>query len=341
MDDVYPRRNLNDAAEHWGRTLETRADRAGKRTDSLAQLITGDDRSAVSQLSELQRQAEALRSDLLATPISLQRSGFASNFGIGSTWTTVASANFTVPAGKSTANVIARATANVDWVAANGGGGGGERFNWPFSLGTVSQEYGPNGAYDDGMHKGIDFAVSGGTPIVAPGSGTVTTKTYDSERGNYIIIDHGGGLSTWYYHLQAPSPLSVGWTVTKGDTVVGYVGTTGFSTGNHLHWETRVNGNHMNPRDFMAQYANGGPSTSVPFDFLGRILISGWNLRDFRGSREPVSGDVRIFGASGRTFTVSPQSTVSVQFQLISTNGLNNPPYEDTYASVIAFGVFA
>lgn len=339
MPDIFPRRNLGDG-EHWGRTLETRADRVGRLTDSLGQLITGDDRSGVAQLSELERQAQALRRDLLATPISLQRSGFASGFGVPASWTTVASAVFPVPEGKTNANVIARATANVDWVAAPGGGGG-ERFNWPFSLGNVTKEYGPDSMYQDGMHKGIDFGISGGTPIIAPGTGTVSTKSYDGERGNYIIIDHGDGFSTWYYHLQSPSPLSVGSAVTKGSTVVGYVGTTGLSTGNHLHWETRVNGNHMNPRDFMAQYANSGASASIPFDFLGRILISGWSLRDFRGSREPVSGDVRIFGASGRTFGVSGQTTVSAQFQLLSTNGLDNPAFGDTYASVIAFGVFS
>lgn len=337
MAESLPRRNLGEG-EHWGRTLESRTTRAERGAEAVSQFLGGEGRSMSAQLSELQRQGESLRSDLLATPITRSGSGFASNFAIPGVWTTAASVSFTVPEGKTNAEVIAKASANVDWVAFQGGGG--ERFNWPFSLSNVTKEYGPDPMYQDGMHKGIDFGIAGGTPIVAPGSGTVSTKSYDGERGNYIIIDHGDGLTTWYYHLQAPSPLSVGSQVTKGSTVVGYVGTTGLSTGNHLHWETRVDGNHMNPRNFMDQYANSGGS-SIPYDFVGRIVISGTSLRDFRGSREPVSGDVRIFAAMGRSFSVTPGSTVTTTFQLISLTGYENPAYENTYGSLFAFGVFS
>lgn len=336
--DVFPRRNLGEG-EHWGRTLETRTDRMGTRAETLAELLGGNSRNAAAQLTELQRQAEALRGELLSVPIALQGSGFGSNFAVPATWVTPAAVHFTVPAGKTRARIIARGSTNIDWVAAPGPGGS-ERFHWPFSLGTVTQEYGPNSAYFDGMHKGMDFGIAGGTSIIAPGSGTVTLKTYDGERGNYVIIDHGDGLTTRYYHLQSPSPLSVGDSVTKGVTNIGPVGNTGFSDGNHLHWETRVDGNHMNPRNFMDLYANSGGGAAIPFDFLARIVIGGTSLREFRGSREPIRGDTRIYAASGRTFNVTPGSTVSVFFQLRSTNGLTNPAYGDTFGALMAFGVF-
>lgn len=336
MDDALPRRNLGDG-EHWGRTLETRHERVRTRVQSTSQILGGETRSLSAQMSELQRQADALRSELLSTPVALQGSGFGSNFAIPAAWVTPASATFIVPPGKTQANIIARGVANVDWVAAQGGSG--ERFHWPFSLGSVSQEYGPNSAYSDGMHKGIDFSQAGGTPIIAPGSGTVTTKTYDGERGNYIIIDHGDGLTTWYYHLNSPSPLNVGSSVIKGSTVVGYVGTTGFSTGNHLHWETRVNGNHMNPRDFMAQYANSAP-TSVPFDFDCRLVLGGQIVRYFRSSRDPVTGDSRFYIAGGLTFPVVQTSTITAQIHMASKIGVDNPAFPDTFASLTAFGVF-
>lgn len=148
---------------------------------------------------------------------------------------------------------------NLAYVSgATGGPIGSGDFRWPFPLTSVTREYGPGyEEYEDGVHKGIDFGIAGGTPIPAPADGTVIAKAYEEERGNYLIISHGthGGyeLTTRYYHLQTPSSLGVGDTVTKGQTV-GLVGTTGLSTGNHLHYETRRNGEHMNPRSFMDIY---------------------------------------------------------------------------------------
>lgn len=335
--DALPERNLGPG-EHWGRTLETRQEKVRSRAKGLDQMLGGTNRNTASLLGDIQRRARDLQADLLQLPVTRQGSVYVSNFAVPAAWTVVANIPIQVPAEKGMCDMIARGSVSVDWVAV-GGGGGGERFNWPFPLSSVSQEYGPNEAYFDGMHKGIDFQQGGGTPIIAPGSGTVTTKAYDSERGNYIIIDHGDGLTTWYYHLQSPSPLSVGSTVTKGSTVVGYVGTTGFSTGNHLHWETRVNGNHMNPRDFMAQYANSAP-TSVPFDFDCRLVLGGQIVRYFRSSRDPVTGDSRFYIAGGLTFPVVQTSTITAQIHMASKIGVDNPAFPDTFASLTAFGVF-
>lgn len=336
--EPLPRRNLGDG-EHWGRILESRFERVRSRSEALSQSLGGTNRNSSATLGELQRRAAKLAEGLGNVPVARQASVYNSNFTVPQAWTIRADAMLVVPPRKTRLDLTARGSVNIDWVAASGGGGG-ERFHWPFSLSSVSQEYGPNSAYSDGMHKGIDFSQGGGTPIVAPGSGTVATKSYDSERGNYIIIDHGDGLRTWYYHLNAPSPLNVGNAVTKGSTVVGYVGTTGFSTGNHLHWETRVDGNHMNPRDFMAQYANSAPS-SIPFDFDCRLSLDGVIVNHFRSSRESVTGDNRFFIAGGRSFMVNPGSAVSAQIHLTTTNGLENPAYPATFAALTVFGIFS
>ena len=99
------------------------------------------------------------------------------------------------------------------------------------------------------VHKAIDISGGGrtiyGTPIVAADSGKVVTATYHYSYGNYVMIDHGGGYSTLYAHASSLA-VSVGQTVTKGQTIA-YVGSTGNSTGPHLHFEVRVNGNRQNP----------------------------------------------------------------------------------------------
>ena len=98
-------------------------------------------------------------------------------------------------------------------------------------------------------HKAIDISGGGrnmyGAAIVAADSGKVVTATYHYSYGNYVMIDHGGGYSTLYAHASSLA-VSVGQTVTKGQTIA-YVGSTGNSTGNHLHFEVRVNGVRKNP----------------------------------------------------------------------------------------------
>ena len=99
-----------------------------------------------------------------------------------------------------------------------------------------------NGRRDN--HTGTDIPAPGGTPIYAAQDGIVTTvnrNQYASSYGFYCIISHGNGYATLYAHQNQVPPLSEGQTVKKGQ-VIGYVGTTGRSTGNHLHYELRVNG---------------------------------------------------------------------------------------------------
>ena len=99
------------------------------------------------------------------------------------------------------------------------------------------------------FHTGVDFGVGYGTPIRAADSGTVIYATWMGGYGNVIIVDHGAGLSTLYAH-QSSVAVGTGTRVTRGQTV-GYVGSTGFSTGPHLHFEVRVNGNPVDPMAYL------------------------------------------------------------------------------------------
>jgi len=115
---------------------------------------------------------------------------------------------------------------------------------WPIH-GPVSSEFGPRWG---GFHPGIDIAVPTGVPIAAAGSGVVVVAGPNGGYGNFVVIDHNNGYSTAYAH-QSQIAVSQGQTVKQGE-VVGYVGSTGFSTGPHLHFEIRVNGTTQNPRAF-------------------------------------------------------------------------------------------
>jgi len=97
------------------------------------------------------------------------------------------------------------------------------------------------------MHKGIDFAVPQGTPVMAAGAGKVTFKGWAGEYGNFVVIDHGNGYSTAYGHLSRfAEDTHVGEHVSQGE-VVAYSGMTGLATGPHLHYEIRIHNNPVNP----------------------------------------------------------------------------------------------
>ena len=106
-------------------------------------------------------------------------------------------------------------------------------------------------------HTGIDIPAPSDTEILAAKSGVVTTSTYNNSYGNYVVISHSDGTSTLYAHMSRRG-CSKGDTVSQGQ-VIGYVGTTGSSTGNHLHLEVRVNGERKDPTQYfsVALYMDG------------------------------------------------------------------------------------
>ena len=103
---------------------------------------------------------------------------------------------------------------------------------------------------DLGGHKGMDIASGKGNPVIAAASGTVVKSYLSSSYGNYIVISHGGGLMTAYAHMTRRL-VSVGDTVAAGQQI-GTVGSTGNSTGNHLHFEVYENGTAVNPRNYVS-----------------------------------------------------------------------------------------
>ncbi len=96
------------------------------------------------------------------------------------------------------------------------------------------------------FHSGVDLPASSGTKIFAAADGTVILSKYYGGYGNCVMINHGGGIVTLYGHMKTTPPVKVNQKVKAGD-VIGYVGTTGRSTGNHLHFEVRINGSHVDP----------------------------------------------------------------------------------------------
>jgi len=116
---------------------------------------------------------------------------------------------------------------------------------WPVS-GPVTSPFGWRWGR---MHEGIDIGVSYGTPVHAAASGTVIYCGWESGYGNLTVLDHGGNLATAYGH-QSSIAVSCGQHVGQGD-VIGYVGSTGHSTGPHLHFEVRVNGSPVDPMGYL------------------------------------------------------------------------------------------
>ncbi len=123
-------------------------------------------------------------------------------------------------------------------------------FRWP--LPGYSYISSPYGSRWGGFHTGIDISGGGvyGAPIVAAEAGTVIMASSHWSYGNYVIVDHGGGYTTLYAHMSSIG-CSVGDYVSKGSTL-GYVGSTGNSSGPHLHFEVRINGATQNPQNYVS-----------------------------------------------------------------------------------------
>jgi len=129
----------------------------------------------------------------------------------------------------------------------------GGQFTWPAPDYTrISSEFGWRTHPVLGtqkFHSGLDMASPGGSRILAAYDGTVVAAGYSSSMGNYIMIDHGSGLYTVYMHASALY-VSAGDYVTAG-TKIAAVGSTGMSTGNHLHFSVRLNGEYVNPWNYL------------------------------------------------------------------------------------------
>ena len=131
---------------------------------------------------------------------------------------------------------------------------------WPERGYNITQYFGPTtftleppytyqGVYYAHFHTGLDISAGCGTPIYASGNGTVAASgqplaPYDSAFG--VILNHGGGLQTWYWHMQPRVVVQPGQQVTAGQ-LIGYEGSTGFATGCHVHFAVNLNDTWRNP----------------------------------------------------------------------------------------------
>ena len=115
--------------------------------------------------------------------------------------------------------------------------------------GVITSRYGANESIRDHTHKGIDIGAPNGTKIVAAAKGTVSYSGWMGGYGYLVIIDHGNGIQTYYGHCSKLY-VKVGEEVEAGEQIAA-VGSTGYSTGNHLHFEIRKNGSQVNPQRYL------------------------------------------------------------------------------------------
>lgn len=115
--------------------------------------------------------------------------------------------------------------------------------------GTITSRYGVRSRIRVSTHTGLDIAATKGTSIKALADGTVTSASYNGSYGNLVKISHGNNVETWYAHTSKMY-VKVGQKVSAGD-VIAKVGSTGNSTGPHLHLEIRINGKHVNPQNYI------------------------------------------------------------------------------------------
>ena len=115
--------------------------------------------------------------------------------------------------------------------------------------GTITSRYGVSSSIRSSRHTGLDIAATKGTPIKVVADGTVTFARYNGSYGYLVKVNHGNGVETWYAHTSKMY-VTVGQEVKAGD-VIALVGSTGNSTGPHLHFEIRINGEHVNPQNYL------------------------------------------------------------------------------------------
>ncbi len=212
------------AAERQLKKLEKRTEAAKERQEAQMRLIVKNKKQAAAMAAKMRAQRNALRAKINSLVASAQVTATAKFGGVGA-------------------------------------GSGSGFFVWPAS-GSISQDYGCTGYFVNPprgscphFHDGIDIAGAGGSRIVAAGAGVVAYagwNPYEAVPAYIIVIAHGGGLSTLYAHLQPSGTVRAGQTVKKGQTI-GYMGSTGRSTGNHLHWEVWAGGDWspVNPRAYL------------------------------------------------------------------------------------------
>jgi murein DD-endopeptidase MepM/ murein hydrolase activator NlpD len=224
-----------DAHVQLTQAQQVAADRTKAESTQLASLVTSQ-KAAQGAQDEMQKRIASLTEE--------SRQLAAQDAAVQALITSQAPTPAATPAAQDAPAAAGAATPKAPAAAVKPSASG---FIWPIS-GVVTSEFGPRWG---GFHPGIDIAGPNGGAIVAAMSGTVIYAQFnDGGYGNFTVLDNGGGYATAYAH-QSKLGVSVGQHVSQGQ-VIGYEGSTGFSTGPHVHFEIRVNGTAQNPRNFLS-----------------------------------------------------------------------------------------
>ena len=315
MSEVWPRRNLG-RGEHWGRVIEKRVDGLSGASLRQDQSQDGLGRFTASTAESLLQNAETLAKAINATPRYFSEATSATGFALGDGWLTVASISVPNPAQLERVEVTASASVYTYQTPTLY-----NRFIWPYSLDYVTSEFGPRDPLP--FHNGIDFAWSGitGTAIPATHDGTIILRGTYSDWGNYTRIDCSAqtgvsGSWTGYAHMDSPGIYGAGTAVTQGQTI-GYVGSTGYVTGPHLHYETAPGGDRINPRTFMDIF---GGTTGTVSAVQCRIVINGVSSPTFQPFTEMGIGrDQLNYPVFGTSITGGGNVTVELQVRADTT----------------------
>lgn len=167
-------------------------------------------------------------------------------------------------------------------------------------------------------HDGIDLGYPTGTPIVTTASGTVTVSEFNQYRGNYIVIDHGSGFTTYSQHNDT-NDVAVGDTVTQGQQI-GTVGSTGDSTGPHLHFELRLNDDPIDPVPYLgiSTISENRPLTlaemTLNAQYITNVLITyGWTFEAICGMLGNMQSESTINPGAWEGWTTPSDPTTATQ----------------------------
>lgn len=201
-----------------------------------------------SQLDEIKSQADALDDQIAAAQKEYEAQVAAEKAAAEKAAAEKAAAE---KAAQEAANKNNNSSSNSN-SSSSSSGSGRISMVWPCASTRVTSGFGKRNSPTAGAstyHKGIDIGASTGTAIYAAASGTVTEAGYSSSRGNYVVIYHSNGVSTAYMHCSALY-VSSGDKVSQGQTIAA-VGSTGISTGPHLHFSVIEDGTYVNPRNYV------------------------------------------------------------------------------------------
>ena len=203
-----------------------------------------------SQLDEIKSQADALDEQIAAAQKEYEAQVAAEKAAAEKAAAEKAAAE---KAAQEAANKNNNSSSNSNSNSSSSSSGSGRiSMVWPCASTRVTSGFGKRNSPTAGAstyHKGIDIGASTGTAIYAAASGTVTEAGYSSSRGNYVVIYHSNGVSTAYMHCSALY-VSSGDKVSQGQTIAA-VGSTGISTGSHLHFSVIEDGTYVNPRNYV------------------------------------------------------------------------------------------